>query len=276
MIIAAIVAVVIGSALFTSYTVVEPGFTAVKITMGQPDLETAYKPGFYFIAPYGLGEMVQIETRENVYRSATIAASYDLQDITVEIMVNYKPIVNKVPALYNDLGMNYIQRIVDPAVQETMKQVTAEYTAPELIQKRPEVKAKVVETIRERLAGQPILITQISVTNLDFTAEYKSAIEEKETAIQLADKAENEIREHEAVALQVAADANGKALAIERVADAEAYALEVLGTALEKYPDLLTLKNIERWDGILPQFLINGDGESPTLLLSVPSDNTNP
>ena len=277
----------------TSYTTVEPGFTGVKVTMGEPDLKTAYTPGFYFIMPFGLGEMVNVETRENVYRSNTVAASFDLQDITVEVMVNHRPIISQVPQLYNDLGMDYIPRIVDPAVQETMKQITAQYTAPELIQKRPEVKQKVVDSIRERLSEQPLIITQISVTNLDFTAEYKKAIEEKETAKQLADKSENEIRFNQNEALKAEAEAEGKKLvaiqlaegdkhsailraegekfAIETVAEAQAEAFRMIALQLQNHPELLQLEYFKSWNGILPQTFLGGSGDSPQMLLQVPT-----
>lgn len=289
----AIIAPVVGFGVFSSYTEVKPGFTGVKVIMGKPDLNTAYEPGFYFVAPFGLGKMVNVETRENVYRSNTVAASFDLQDITVEVMVNYKPQVNKVPTLYNDLGMDYIQRIVDPAVQETMKQITAKYTAPELIQKRPQVKQEVVDSIRERLIEQPLIITQISVTNLDFTNEYKLAIEAKETAKQLADKSENEIRfnQNEAlkaeataegdklVAIQLAEgvkaklllEAEGQALAIEMVAKAEAERLKLLAQELRDNPELLQLEYIKEWNGILPYFYNSGTGEGMSMLLNVPT-----
>ena len=280
-------------AIFTSYTTVEPGFTGVKITMGKPDLNTAYTPGFYFVAPFGLGQMINVETRENVYRSDTVAASYDLQDITVEVMVNYKPIPNQVPTLYNDLGTDYIARIVDPAVQETMKQITAQYTAPKLIQERPQVKQEVVDSIRDRLSEQPLIITQISVTNLDFTPEYKAAIEAKETAKQLADKSENEIRFNQNEALKAEAtaegaklvaiqhaegvkakailEAEGKKLAIEMVAEAEANAFRMIALELQNHPELLQLEYFKSWNGILPQTYLGGSGDSPQMLLQVPT-----
>jgi regulator of protease activity HflC (stomatin/prohibitin superfamily) len=46
----------------------------------------------------------------------------------------------QVKTLYKNLGLDYENRVIQPAIEETVKQVTANYNAEELITKRPLVK----------------------------------------------------------------------------------------------------------------------------------------
>ncbi|MBI5187834.1 MAG: prohibitin family protein, partial [Nitrospirae bacterium] len=67
------------------------------------------------------------------------SASADLQDVTSSVALNYHVIPDKANLVYQTIGVQFKERIIDPAIQEVMKAVSARYSAEELITKRPAV-----------------------------------------------------------------------------------------------------------------------------------------
>jgi len=91
-------------------------------------------------------------------------------------------VVNK---LLQEIGPNFEFRIVEPAIQESLKAVTARFTAEELIQKRPEVKVDLHEMLDARLKDKYITVDAVSITAFDFSSEFNAAIESKQKAEQM-------------------------------------------------------------------------------------------
>ncbi|KKM97404.1 hypothetical protein LCGC14_1168300 [marine sediment metagenome] len=266
--IAAVVVVGLVALGFASFQIVESGQVGVLRTWGEVDM-TPVGEGGHFVIP-----VMQVITPMSIqiqkYESGTESASKDLQTVNTIVAVNYHPQPSKVPFIYQQLGEFYEDRIINPAIEETVKQVTANFNAEELITKRPLVKQQIEEAISDRLAINDIVVDHISITTFEFGAEFNEAIEKKVKAEQDAQTAQNLVIKFEAEAQQRIAEAEGIAQAKERIGDAEAYALSVVGQALKENPDLLTMENIKQWDGVLPYFLTNGEsGNSPTILLSV-------
>ena len=95
------------------------------------------------------------------------------------VTVNYHPDKENIHRLYQDLGLDYENRIIQPAIEETVKQVTANYNAEELITKRPLVKQDIEVSIRDRLAQFQVVTEVISITDFEFSPLFAQAIEAK-------------------------------------------------------------------------------------------------
>ena len=93
----------------------------------------------------------KVEVRTLKYDKDTRSASKDLQTVQTTVTVNYHAEYEKVNYLYKEIGLDYENRVIGPAVEETVKQVTANYNAEELITKRPLVKGDIENAIRDRL-----------------------------------------------------------------------------------------------------------------------------
>ena len=83
-------------------------------------------------------------------------------------------------------------------------------------------------------------------------------IDAKNTAIQSALKAENEVKEAEANAKIAVAKAEGNARAMKIKADAEAYYNRTIAASLS--PMIVQEDMIEKWDGKMPQIMTGGGG----------------
>lgn len=236
------------STLSAGFYTIDGTERGVMLNWGKPDM-TPLDPGFGIKVPYQQ-QIVTYNIQTQKYIATAQAASKDLQDVKTEVTVNYRLDPSKISFIHIDLGHSYEEKVIAPTVQEIVKQVTAEYTANDLIQKRASVKSAVELGIRQRLAPYHVLIDTggVSLTGFEYSEEFNKAIEAKVTAVQLRDKAQNDLERIEIEAKQKMAQA---------VAD-------------QKYatPDMLALKQIEvnklaieRWNGVLPQYVM-GDGTS--------------
>jgi len=121
--------------------------------------------------------------------------------------------------VYRTLGTEYIPRIAAPAVQETIKQVTAKYIAEDLILKRETVKNEIQENLSNRLLERGIITETVSITEFQFSATFVAAIEAKVAAEQAVWEARNKLERVKVEAEQAEAEAIGEASA--RIAKAE-------------------------------------------------------
>jgi len=246
----AIMFFVIGIVVISSVYTVGTGERGVLLTWGSPSMD-AVEPGLHFKVPIMQGiEKMDVQTLK--YTAMAGAASKDLQEVATEVTVNYHLDYDKVPRIYQNVGRAYEDKIIAPIVQEVVKSVTANFDASELITKRADAKAQVDEGIATRLAQYDIIVEPAGVllTDFQFSDEFSKAIEEKVTAVQKKQKAENDLARIEIEAKQKIAQSK----------------------ADEKYatPNMIELKKLEmqraavdKWNGVMPQIL-NG-GEMPFL-----------
>lgn len=262
-----IVLIIIGVIVGSAVSIVDAGFRGVllhwnAVELNQPPLEE----GLHFIVPFQ-DSVVPIEVRTLKYTKSTTSASQDLQTVSTEITVNYKPEPNSVHYLYKEVGLDYENRIIQPTVEEVVKQVTANYDAEELITKRPQVKQDIEAEIGSRLASFNISTDTVSITDFQFSPLFAQAIEAKVEAEQRALQAENDLRRIEVEAKQFEAQAVGIAQANIAEAQGEAEAINIINQALSNNPYYLEWLKTQQWDGVLP--LVVGEGGTPFIQIPV-------
>ena len=264
---AIIVLIIIGVVVGSAVSIVDAGFRGVllhwnAVELNQPPLEE----GLHFIVPFQ-DSVVPIEVRTLKYTKSTTSASQDLQTVSTEITVNYKPEPNSVHYLYKEVGLDYENRIIQPTVEEVVKQVTANYDAEELITKRPLVKSDIELEIAKRLGTFNIATDTVSITDFQFSPLFAQAVEAKVEAEQRALQAENDLRRIEVEARQFEAQAVGIAQANIAEAQGEAEAINIINQALSNNPYYLEWLKTQQWDGVLP--LVVGEGGTPFIQIPV-------
>jgi regulator of protease activity HflC (stomatin/prohibitin superfamily) len=216
--------------------------------------------------------MVDVKTQR--YSSASSAASRDLQIVTTEVVLNYRPDPEGVGNLISEIGVDYENKVIDPAIQESVKAATAQFDAEELITQRPLVSTSIRDVLSERLTPRNITIEEVSITEFQFSEEFNRAIESKQVAQQNALRAEQELRRAQIDSQRQVAEAEAQAEARIAVAQAEAEALRLQREVIS--PELLQLRFIEKWNGVLPRFTSGGNGMGGaagfTPLINLPAD----
>lgn len=262
-----ILLIIIGVVAFASVKIVDAGHRGVLLHWNAVDLENPpLDEGLHFVVPFQ-DEVVVIEVRTLKYEKETRSASKDLQTVETTVTVNYHPNKEEIHRLYKNLGLDYENRVIQPAIEETVKQVTANYNAEELITKRPLVKQDIESSIRERLNQFGVVTEVISITDFEFSPLFAQAIEAKVEAEQKALKAENDLRRIEVEAKQREANAIGVANANIAEARGEAEAIAIINKALAENPNYLEWLKTQAWDGKLP--LVVGEGGTPFIQIPV-------
>lgn len=194
--------------------------------------------GFHLKIPF-ISQVVQIDNRVLKTEVESTAASKDLQTISSKVAINYRVTQTASASIYKNVGVDFTNVIVNPAIQECVKSVTAKYTAEELITDRAIISTQMEESISDKINPYGLNIEVFNIINFDFSEEFNKAIEAKQTAQQEALKAEQDLARIKIEAQQT----------IERAtAEAEAYRLK----NQELTDSVIKMEFIDKWDGKLP------------------------
>jgi regulator of protease activity HflC (stomatin/prohibitin superfamily) len=238
-----------------SIVTIQAGHRGVLLTWGKVE-DKILPEGISFVTPY-MNQVVEMSVQTMKYSADATSASKDLQDVMTQVTLNYHIKPTSVNSIYQNLGKNYEDKVIQPAIQESVKASTALFTAEELITQRPLVKEKIENAVKERMVAYSINVETISITDFKFSTQFTQAIESKVTAQQQALQAENVLKRIKIEAEQAVAMAEGQAQSRIKVATAEATAIRIQGEALRENPEVLRLTTIQKWNGLLPQYLGN-------------------
>jgi prohibitin 2 len=176
----------------------------------------------------------KMSVKTQLFEAKAESASRDLQDVTTTVAVNYKISPELVGEIYRTIGKDYIDKIAHPIVQETVKSITAEYNAEDMILKRSDVKKEITTILTQRLNERGIIAESVNITNFAFSDEFTKAIESKVVAVQKVLEAENTLKQVEVEARQAEQKAKGEASANIAKAQGEAQAIAIVTEAQVK------------------------------------------
>lgn len=219
--------------LFGTFRQVGAGKVGVVTRFGA--VQRVVTPGLTIKIPIIEGITV-METRTQKEQADAEAASKDLQTVHSTVALNFHLDGSKAVDVYQNIGPDYKERVIDPAMQEAFKSTTAKFTAADLIGRREEVKQIAYKELKARLAVYHIIVDNFNIVNFDFSKEFNDAIEQKQVAQQNNEKAKLE-------AESARTTAQGQA-------DAQK-ALKDTGSLSPEYLEFLAL---QKWNGILPLY----------------------
>lgn len=235
--------------LFTAlsaYFTVSAGNVAVKLRFGQ--LVGAYGEGLHYKIPFiDSVEKFSVRIKKDAFR--TEAFSKDLQQVNLALAVNHRILPNTVESIYRNLGPEYTDTVLKPMVEEWSKAVIAKYSADSLISNRMQVTKELDEILKQKMAEKEVIVSDIAITDFDFSPQFLKAVEEKQIAEQEAKRATNLVEKVKKEAEQkiLQAEAEAKSLRLQR---------EVVSDNLIKLRQVeAQLKAIDKWDGHMPHYM---------------------
>lgn len=227
-----------------SLGIVKAGHRGVKTRFGA--VVGTVNEGLYAKLPF-IETVRKMDVRVQKDEVEASAASKDLQTVSSKLAINYSLSPNYASEIYKSVGVEYKSRLIDPAVQESVKAVTAKYTAEELITKREIVRDEIKNVLSEKMSNYGLIIDNVNIINFDFSQSFNAAIEAKVTAEQSALAAKNKLEQIKFEAEQRVTTAKGEAEAIK----IQAQAIQNQGGA-----EYVNLKWVEKWNGNLPQTVL--------------------
>lgn len=193
-------------------------------------------------------EKVDVQTKKMEVKA--MAYSKDIQTVESQLALNYHLKADVANKLWQEVGADFESRLIDPSIQESVKAVTAKFTAQELIEQRAKVKDEIKNELFNRLSKY-FVVDDFSIIDFSFSDEYERAVEAKQVAQQSALKAENDLQRIKTEAEQRIAQARAEAEAIKLQSDA---------ANNDKYVNLKALEvqksAVEKWNGVLPTQMV--------------------
>ena len=237
--------IIIGSAIvlvfilgLLSVTTIKSGEVGIRVRFGKV-VDKSTSEGINFKIPL-IERIERLNVKVQKAEVTTESSSKDLQEVNMSVAVNYRIEAEKAVDLYKNVGVGYVNIVLAPAIEESIKSVTSKYTAEELITNRSEVSEKCMEELSKKVSKYGLKVSDFNITNFGFSKEFDKAIEEKQIAEQKVLTAKQELEKEKI-------EAEKKIVA----AEAEKKANELKQRSLTD--NIIKEKFIEKWNGELPK-----------------------
>ncbi len=263
-----IVGIMTMAAAFMSYYTIDSGERGVLLRYGE--VVSVSDPGLHFKLPM-VDEVVKIPTRTFTGKLPNLLAySKDQQPADMKVSITLSVTETGVKKLYiqfHDLTAAY-ESVVKPNINKAVKTVFGQYSAIEAVQQRQKLNADVQLAVINALSSYDFLdIKSVQVENIDFSDAYEQTIEDGMKAeVEVERYRQNLERERVEAKIVVtkaqaqadaqikAAEAEAKSIALKSQAEAES--IKQKGKALRDNPEITTLIQAEKWDGVLPKTML--------------------
>eukprot|EP00590_Aulacoseira_subarctica_P006312 CAMPEP_0172423198 /NCGR_PEP_ID=MMETSP1064-20121228/14406_1 /TAXON_ID=202472 /ORGANISM="Aulacoseira subarctica , Strain CCAP 1002/5" /LENGTH=284 /DNA_ID=CAMNT_0013164431 /DNA_START=27 /DNA_END=881 /DNA_ORIENTATION=+ len=178
--------------------------------------------GTHFVIPV-IQRPIILDVRTRPREIPSVTGTKDLQMVNIKLRVLWRPVHEKLPQLYRELGADYDERVLPSIGNEVLKAVVAQYNAEELLSKRGEVSDRIKRELTKRAEHFYIALDDVAITHLTFGREFMKAIESKQVAQQEAERQQ-----------WVVARAEQERIAVVTRAEGEAEAAQIITNAMEK------------------------------------------
>ena len=219
------------------------GERGVKVTLGRVSPES-FSEGIHFVMPF-IQKIKVMNVKTQKTERETEVYTKDIQQARISYVVNFNLMPQHVHKMYRNVGMNYQDTILMPAIEGTIKDVIGKWNAQDLVANREKATTEILIKLQNQLADDYINVTAFQMTAINYTDVFERAIEEKVKAEQEALKAKNKT-------VQVEEEARQKLIS----AEAEAKSMRIRATALTQNKALVEYEAVQKWDGKMPQYML--------------------
>jgi prohibitin 2 len=249
-----VIAVVVLSVAGCGIKVVNTGQRGIETRFGKIVSESLPE-GLYFFNPI-TSDIVEIDTRVQRFDGETDTYTRDVQQAAVRYTLNYRLQQNAAHLMYRDVGRDWEQKLIPQVVLGTLKEVVGKWDAVDLISNRDKAAATAYDAIAKNLGDRNVEISRFEITDISYTSEFETSVEQKVIAQQKAIEEQNRTK-------QIEEQARQKVLS----AEAEAKSMQIRAEALEQNAKLVEWEAVQKWNGILPQYML-GSGTMPFINLT--------
>ncbi|HVO84301.1 MAG TPA: prohibitin family protein [Syntrophobacteria bacterium] len=233
-----------------SFVIVPAGHRGVVLLWGSVE-KRIMGEGLNLKAPFA-ERVIKVDVKVQPHPFKEIdAASKEYQIVKLTGMMNFHIDPAYVNDLYQRVGLDFADKVIDPAFNDFVKEVVPTYAITEILPKREEIRKRAMEKLGQNLERYHIIVDDIYISNIRFSPEYEKAVEAKQVAQQQVETQRQVLAQREIEAQQKVASAKGEAESILVVAQGQAKANDALSRSIS--PILVQYRGIEKWNGVLPQ-----------------------
>ena len=236
--------------LWGTFVIIPAGHRGVVLWWGSVEGRIMGE-GLNFKVPIA-ENVVKVDVRVQPHPFKEIdASSKEYQNVKMTGMMNFHIDPSFVNDLYQKVGLDFAEKVIDPAFNDFVKEVVPTYPITEILPKREEIRERAMKKLGDNLSRYHVIVDDIYFANIRFSPEYEGAIEAKQVAQQQVETQKQVLAQREIEAQQKVATAKGEAESIQVVAQGQAKANDALSKSIS--PILVQYKGIEKWNGTLPQ-----------------------
>jgi regulator of protease activity HflC (stomatin/prohibitin superfamily) len=190
--------------------IVPAGRVGVQTNFGQVQEQTL-GPGLHWVTPF-MSQVTNMDTRVQRHAMQEIdAASKEYQSVRITGTLTYHIDARYASQLYQTVGPDFADKIIDAALNDFVKTVTPEYSISEILNRRDEIRSRAITALGDNLARYHIIIDDIYIANIAFSEGYQAAIEAKQVAQQQIQTEQQILAQKKIQAEQQVAAAQGQA-----------------------------------------------------------------
>jgi regulator of protease activity HflC (stomatin/prohibitin superfamily) len=228
---------------FNPITIVGVGERGVKVTLGKVS-PTSYSEGVHFVTPFISSiKTMNVKTRKN--NVETSVYTKDIQQAHISYVINFNLQPENAHKMYREVGVNYVETVLNPVVEGTIKDVIGKWNAQDLVANREIATRDILIKLQKHLEPKYINVTDFQITSIGYSGTFEKAIENKVTAEQEALRAKNKT-------VQIQEEAKQKLI----TAEAEAKSMSIRANALTKNKALVEYEAVQKWNGKLPEYMM--------------------
>jgi len=245
-----ILLVIIIIVLWGTFVIIPAGHRGVVLFWGSVE-NRIMGEGLNFKVPIAENVIkVDVKVQPHPFKEID-ASSKEYQMVKMTGMMNFHIDPSFVNDLYQKVGLDFADKVIDPAFNDFVKEVVPTYPIGEILPKREEIRKRAMTKLGDNLSRYHIIVDDIYFANIRFSPGYEGAVEAKQVAQQQVETQKQVLAQREIEAQQKVATAKGEAESILVVAQGQAKANDALARSIS--PILVQYKGIEKWNGILPQ-----------------------
>ncbi|MBX3730977.1 MAG: prohibitin family protein [Verrucomicrobiae bacterium] len=243
-----ILTVIVASAVY----VVPPGHRGVLVTLGR--VSPNFRSEGFGLKPPFIATVIPVSVRQATADMQAAVISKDLQEVRTGLKVLYRIPEQSVVSIYQQFKGDPFLSLIQPRVDEAIKEITKEHTAQEIVQERARIKQRTLENARTKV-GNLLDLADVVVADISLSENLEAAIERKMVQEQEANKAVFEQQKAQIDAQIAVVRARG-----------EAESIRIRGEALASNPELMDLELVRKWNGRTPR-VVSGDATGARMIL---------
>ncbi len=232
------------------FEIVDTGYRGVETRYG----EVVGKPlpeGLHFYNPF-TSNISEMDVRTKKYEATLIAKTEDNQEATISFALNYNLEPAASGTVFQTVGSDYADILIPQDIEGAIKAGVGQWVATDIVNKREELRSYIQKLAADKLADKNIIVTHVELQRIVYNEAFQKSIDDKVIAVNRADEAKNHT-------VRIEEEARQKIVA----AEAEARSMQIRGDSLAKNGKLVEWEAVQKWNGVLPQYMLGGDGAVP-------------
>lgn len=227
-IITAAVVLILAFLIFRPFVIVPAGARAVIFSLSEGVREGQYGEGFHFLVPV-VEQALIYDVRTQTYSMSKVhwegelrgddslsALTADGQTVGVDITVRFHPDPDNVWRLHKEVGVDYVAKILRPEIRSQTRVAISEFPVTQVYsESRQTVEDRIESRLRESVKRSYLIIDEVLLRDIRFSAAFAKAIENKQIAQQNAQRMKYVLERSEKEREQKIIEAEGEAKAIE-------------------------------------------------------------